>query len=185
MSAALPSGKWSDSLSVNSNLRGEKQKLHLSRYYTWVMASLAYLPSASYAIRRQPHATSSLTEYPEFTNRRRNSLEPEVDVPHNAVLPDDNTVRLPARENAAQLPVAGFGLYIGKKGYRIVVKQAAGLWRRREWRRARCADSGSIGRSRSSGEGGMARKNRYSGVQQRLPVGKKEPGGFAGADLRP
>lgn len=39
-------------------------------------------------------------------------------------LPDDNTVTLLATENGAQLLVAGFGLYIGKKGERIVVKKA-------------------------------------------------------------
>ena len=41
----------------------------------------------------------------------------------DAVLPDDSTVTLLATENGAQLFVSGFGLYIGKKGERIVVKK--------------------------------------------------------------
>ena len=44
-------------------------------------------------------------------------------VPDDAILPDDSTVTLLATENGAQLLVAGFGLYIGKKGERIVVKK--------------------------------------------------------------
>ena len=39
------------------------------------------------------------------------------------VLPEDDTVSLLATENGAQLFVSGFGLYVGKKGERIVVKQ--------------------------------------------------------------
>jgi hypothetical protein len=39
------------------------------------------------------------------------------------LLPEDKTVTLMVTENGAQLLVSGFGLYIGKKGERIVVKQ--------------------------------------------------------------
>jgi len=45
---------------------------------------------------------------------------PEVD---DVMLPRDGTVTLLATENGAQLLVAGFGLYIGKKSERLVVKQ--------------------------------------------------------------
>ena len=49
----------------------------------------------------------------------------DLDLPpiDDVILPGDNTVTLLATENGAQLLVAGFGLYIGKKGERIVVKQ--------------------------------------------------------------
>jgi len=49
----------------------------------------------------------------------------ELDIPafDDTELPDDDTVILLATENGAQLLVAGFGLYIGKKGERIVVKK--------------------------------------------------------------
>ena len=49
----------------------------------------------------------------------------DLDLPplDDAVLPADDRVTLLATENGAQLLVAGFGLYIGKKGERIVVKQ--------------------------------------------------------------
>ncbi len=39
------------------------------------------------------------------------------------VMSEDKTVTLPATENGAQLFVSGFGLYMGKKDERIVVKQ--------------------------------------------------------------
>jgi CRISP-associated protein Cas1 len=41
----------------------------------------------------------------------------------DAVLPDDGTAILLATENGSQLLVSGFGLFIGKKSERIVVKQ--------------------------------------------------------------
>src|ERR1700674_3223648 len=45
---------------------------------------------------------------------------PPVD---DAVLPDDRSVILLATENGSQLFVSGFGLFIGKKSERVVVKQ--------------------------------------------------------------
>ena len=45
---------------------------------------------------------------------------PPVD---DAVLPDDESVILLATENGSQLFVSGFGLFIGKKSERVVVKQ--------------------------------------------------------------
>jgi CRISPR-associated protein Cas1 len=41
----------------------------------------------------------------------------------DAVLPDDGTTILLATENGSQLLVSGFGLFIGKKSERIIVKQ--------------------------------------------------------------
>lgn len=45
---------------------------------------------------------------------------PPVD---DVVLPDDGTVSLLATENGSQLFVSGFGLFIGKKSERVVVRQ--------------------------------------------------------------
>ncbi len=50
-------------------------------------------------------------------------LDLEIGISDDAVLPDDNTVTLLATENGAQFLVSGFGLYIGKKSERIVVKK--------------------------------------------------------------
>lgn len=41
----------------------------------------------------------------------------------DAVVPDDGTVTLLATENGSQLFVSGFGLFIGKKSERVVVRQ--------------------------------------------------------------
>lgn len=41
----------------------------------------------------------------------------------DVILPDDNTVTLLATENGSQLFVAGFGLYLGKRSERVVVKK--------------------------------------------------------------
>src|SRR5436309_196663 len=45
---------------------------------------------------------------------------PPVD---GVMLPDDGTVSLLATENGSQLFVSGFGLFIGKKSERVVVRQ--------------------------------------------------------------
>ena len=46
---------------------------------------------------------------------------PRVD--DEVILPADNTVTLLATENGSQLLVSGFGLFVGKKGERVVVKK--------------------------------------------------------------
>lgn len=54
-------------------------------------------------------------------------LPEQIDLPlppvDDAVLPDDGKVILLATENGSQLFVSGFGLFIGKKSERIVVRQ--------------------------------------------------------------
>ena len=45
----------------------------------------------------------------------------------SSFLPHDNTVTLLASETGAQLLVAGFGLYLGKRSERLVVKQGKSL----------------------------------------------------------
>src|SRR5690348_10180978 len=59
-------------------------------------------------------------------------IKPEqIDLPlppvDDAVLPPDNTVTLLATENGSQLFVSGFGLFVGKKSERVVVKQGKSI----------------------------------------------------------
>jgi CRISPR-associated protein Cas1 len=51
-------------------------------------------------------------------------LELLLPVQDDVNLPHDNTVTMLATENGAQLFVSGFGLYIGKKAERVVVKKS-------------------------------------------------------------
>src|SRR5208283_589575 len=46
---------------------------------------------------------------------------------------------------------------------------------RRGWRRVRSGACGSTGRFRLSGDGGVARKNRYTGILKPAPLGKGSP----------
>jgi CRISPR-associated protein Cas1 len=86
------------------------------------MASPIFLlPSGT--IRRKPPASQQYNFLSERYDVVPEQLDLELPVPDEVVLPDDSTVTLLATENGAQLLVAGFGLYIGKKGERIVVKK--------------------------------------------------------------
>lgn len=86
-------------------------------------------------------ATQAIALHPEFPRRkppaseqynwitgdyevRLEQLELGFPPQDEIELPHDDTVTLLATENGAQLLVSGFGLYIGKKGERIVVKKA-------------------------------------------------------------
>ncbi len=55
----------------------------------------------------------------------------QIDLPllplDDAVLPPDNTVTLLTTENGSQLFVSGFGLFVGKKSERVVVKQGKSI----------------------------------------------------------
>ncbi|HET8549871.1 MAG TPA: CRISPR-associated endonuclease Cas1 [Bryobacteraceae bacterium] len=73
-------------------------------------------------------------------------LPPTDDV----VLPDDNTVTLLATENGSQLLVSGFGLYLGKKGERVVVKQGKKICAQAPFMRLQEVVIGSRGVSFSS-----------------------------------
>ena len=66
------------------------------------------------------------------------------------VLPDDNTVSLLATENGSQLLVSGFGLYVGKKGERVVVKQGKKICAQAPFMRLQEVVIGSRGVSFSS-----------------------------------
>ncbi len=82
----------------------------------------AAFPSPLLSLRKPPAAaqfnwlTGGLDVIPE---QMELSLPPVDD----AVLPDDGTVTLLATENGSQLFVSGFGLFIGKKSERVVVKK--------------------------------------------------------------
>jgi CRISPR-associated protein Cas1 len=50
-------------------------------------------------------------------------LELPIERPDDLILPKDDTVSLLATENGSQLFISGFGLFVGKKSERVVVKQ--------------------------------------------------------------
>jgi CRISPR-associated protein Cas1 len=87
------------------------------------MASPAFLPERA-PIRRKPPASEQYNWISGRYDVLPEQLDLEMPVPDEVALPDDSTVTLLATENGAQLLVAGFGLYIGRKGERIVVKKA-------------------------------------------------------------
>jgi CRISPR-associated protein Cas1 len=74
-------------------------------------------------LRRKPPLSAQYNWISETYEALPEQLDLDLPELDDAVLPDDNTVTLLATENGAQLLVAGFGLYIGKKGERIVVRQ--------------------------------------------------------------
>ena len=86
------------------------------------MASLAIALELE-ALRRKPPASAQYNwlrgDYETVPEQLDLGLPPLED----AVLPHDNTVTLLATESGAQLFVSGFGLYIGKKSERVVVKK--------------------------------------------------------------
>jgi CRISPR-associated protein Cas1 len=81
------------------------------------------IPVYTEHLRRKPPASEQFNWISGGYEVRPEQLELEFPVLEDLVLPDDNTVTLLATENGAQLLVAGFGLYIGKKGERIVVRK--------------------------------------------------------------
>ncbi len=74
------------------------------------------------AIRRKPPASEQFNWISGAYEVIPEQLDLDLPIPDEALLPDDDTVTLLATENGAQLLVAGFGLYLGKKSERIVVK---------------------------------------------------------------
>jgi CRISPR-associated protein Cas1 len=86
------------------------------------MASPVFLPPPP-RIQRKPPASEQFNWISGAYEVKPEQLELELPVLDDVILPEDKTVTLLATENGAQLLVAGFGLYIGKKGERIVVKQ--------------------------------------------------------------
>lgn len=86
------------------------------------MSALSQMAAVNLTPRKPPAAEQYnwVTERYDATPEQMELPLPPVD---DAVLPSDNTVTLLATENGSQLLVSGFGLYIGKKGERVVVKQ--------------------------------------------------------------
>ncbi len=76
-----------------------------------------------YAIPRKPPASAQLNWITGEYEVAPEQLSLELPVLDDAILPKDGTVSLLSTESGAQLLVAGFGLFIGKKGERITVRQ--------------------------------------------------------------
>lgn len=87
------------------------------------MSSLPSSPLYS-SLRREPPASEG--QYNWITGDL-DVIPEQLDLPlppvDDAVLPDDRSVILLATENGSQLFVSGFGLFIGRKSERVVVKQ--------------------------------------------------------------
>src|SRR6185437_14772665 len=80
-----------------------------------------------FPIPRKPPAAAQfnwITGTLEVTPEQIELPLPPVD---DAVLPPDNTVTLLATENGSQLFISGFGLFVGKKSERVVVKQGKSI----------------------------------------------------------
>jgi len=112
--------------------QGKKLESHLSRYYTENPDGTSYgeLIMATQPIalnpdfpKRKPPASEQYNWITGDYEVRLEQLELGFPPQDDLELPDDDSVTLLATENGAQLLVAGFGLYIGKKGERIVVKK--------------------------------------------------------------
>jgi len=91
------------------------------------MASPAYSIQSDFISRKPPGSETGqynwLTESFDMAVADPEQLAFPFPDEDELVLPEDKTVTLLATENGAQLFVSGFGLYVGKKGERIVVKQ--------------------------------------------------------------
>jgi CRISP-associated protein Cas1 len=74
--------------------------------------------------RRKPPASEQYNWITERYDVTPEQLELPLPVAEDIVLPDDGTITLLGTENGAQLLVAGFGLYLGKKGERVVAKKS-------------------------------------------------------------
>jgi CRISP-associated protein Cas1 len=74
-------------------------------------------------VPRKPPAAAQYNWITGGTDVAPEQLELGLPPLDDAVLPDDGTAILLATENGSQLLVSGFGLFIGKKSERIVVKQ--------------------------------------------------------------
>src|SRR5580658_1929235 len=83
---------------------------------------MATLPARLHSLRKPPTPAqyNFISGSLDVTPEQLDLGLPELD---DVILPHDGTVTLLATENGAQLLVAGFGLYLGKKSERLVVKQ--------------------------------------------------------------
>ena len=112
------------------------------------MSNLALARLDAYPSRKPP-----ATQYNWITTRYESPPEqlelplPPVD---DIVLPKDDTVTLLATENGSQLLVSGFGLFVGKKGERVVVKKGKAVCAQVPFLRLQEVIVGSAGVSLSS-----------------------------------
>jgi len=86
------------------------------------MSNLALARLDTWPARKPP-----ATQYNWITARYESPTPEQLELPlppvDDTVLPKDDTVTLLATENGSQLLVSGFGLFLGKKSERVVVKK--------------------------------------------------------------
>ena len=102
------------------------------------------------AVPRKPPATQYnwiTARYESAPEQLELALLPPVE---DIVLPKDDTVTLLATENGSQLLVSGFGLFVGKKGERLVVKKGKAVCAQVPFLRLQEVIVGSAGVSLSS-----------------------------------
>jgi len=85
--------------------------------------STSAVPQFIEAIPRKPPAPAQFNWITGGFDTPVEQLELPLPPPGDTVLPDDDSVVLLATENGSQLFVSGFGLFIGKKSERVVVKK--------------------------------------------------------------
>ena len=100
-----------------------------------------------------PRKPPAVEQYNWITARYESAPE-QLDLPlprvDDAVLPPDDTVTLLATENGSQLLVSGFGLFVGKKGERVVVRKGKAVCAQVPFLRLQEIIIGSAGVSLSS-----------------------------------
>ncbi len=84
---------------------------------------LATRVEAGDGIPRRPPASAQWNWVTGALDIEPAQLELELPPADEVVLPEDGTVTLLATENGAQLFVSGFGLFLGKKSERVVVRE--------------------------------------------------------------
>ena len=100
--------------------------------------------------RRKPPAVEQYNWITERYEARPEQLDLPLPPLDDAILPSDDSVTLLATENGSQLLVAGFGLFVGKKGERVVVKKGKAICAQVPFLRLQEIILGSTGVSLSS-----------------------------------
>lgn len=87
------------------------------------MSNLAYNRAFEEVLRKPPASEGQHNWITGGVDILPEQMELPLPPLDDAVLPDDGTVSLLATESGSQLFVSGFGLFIGKKSERVVVRQ--------------------------------------------------------------
>src|ERR1039457_3102310 len=87
------------------------------------MTNLAFNRAFEEDVIRKPPASAQYNWITGGVDVAPEQMELPLPPVDDAVLPDDGSVVLLATENGSQLFVSGFGLFIGKKSERVVVRQ--------------------------------------------------------------